>query len=47
MGQVETVRLLLQRGADSALTDDRGKNAQQMARDAGHAAVAELLAPGH
>ena len=46
MGHAETVRLLLQHGADASLSDDRGKTAAQMAREAGHAKVADMLAPG-
>ena len=45
-GKTETVKLLLARGADPALKDDRGKTAGEIARDAKHEEVAELLKVG-
>lgn len=44
-GKYDTVRLLLEKkGADPNLKDNRGKTARQMAADAKHQSVAELLA---
>jgi len=43
-GRTETVNLLLGAGANSALKDDRGKTAQDMARENQHNATAEALA---
>jgi ankyrin repeat protein len=37
------VALLLERGADHALIDDRGKTALQMADDSGHLEVKKIL----
>jgi hypothetical protein len=37
------VKRLLERGADAALKDDRGKTAADIARESRHAEVAELL----
>jgi ankyrin repeat protein len=42
-GHAETVRLLLAGGADRKLTDNRGKNALQIALDGGHKEAAALL----
>ena len=42
-GDERTVRLLLERGADPALRDNRGKSAADMASEAGHPQTAELL----
>jgi ankyrin repeat protein len=44
-GHMGTVRELLARGADSSLRDARDKSAADMAREANHQAVAELLEP--
>ena len=43
-GQAEVVKLLLERGARIDLKDDRGFTAAQIAREAGHAALAQQLA---
>jgi len=37
------VLLLLNRGADASLTDDRGKTALKMADEAGHLAAKKML----
>jgi hypothetical protein len=42
-GKKETVELLLARGADASLKDDRGKTARQIATEAKHVEVANLL----
>ncbi len=42
-GHVETVKLLLARGADAGATDNRGKTALNVATEEQQAAVAELL----
>jgi ankyrin repeat protein len=44
-GSVSTVKLLLERGARSDLRDDRGLTALEMARQAGHSVIVELLGP--
>jgi ankyrin repeat protein len=38
-----TVRLLLERGADPELADDRGRTALLIAAERGHAGIVELL----
>lgn len=43
-GREAVVRLLLERGADPQLRNAAGKDARQLALEAGHAAIAELLA---
>lgn len=42
-GNVEVVRLLLVNAADASIVDQDGIGAEQLAREFGHAAVAELL----
>ena len=42
-GKTETVELLLARGADRSLKDDRGKTAEEIAAGAGHPDVAAIL----
>jgi ankyrin repeat protein len=42
-GQKEAVHLLLERGADSALQDTKGKTAMQKASENGHSEIVELL----
>jgi ankyrin repeat protein len=42
-GHADTVKLLLAKGAQKQLKDDRGLSAADMAKDAGHKAVADLL----
>ena len=42
-GQADAVKLLLSRGADRGLKDDRSLTALEMARQGGHVAVVELL----
>ena len=42
-GKTETVKLLVERGADISRKDDRGKTAGEIARDAKHAETAALL----
>jgi ankyrin repeat protein len=42
-GHAKTVALLLAKGADSALEDNRGKTALSMADDAGHLDVKKIL----
>ena len=42
-GQVEAAKLLLARGANRLLRDDRGLPALEMARQGGHVAVVALL----
>lgn len=42
-GREDTVRFLLQRGADPGLRDERGKTAEDIARENGHTAVAQAL----
>jgi len=44
-GQEAAARLLLERGADRSLRDDRGKTAADIARELNHPALAQLLAP--
>jgi ankyrin repeat protein len=44
-GHMAAVRELLARGADGSLRDARDKSAADMAREANHQAVAELLEP--
>jgi len=45
-GKIDTVRLLLARGADAAARDDRGKTALAIAVEEKQEAVAELLRGG-
>jgi hypothetical protein len=42
-GKVECVELLLERGADPRLRDDRGKTARDIAAEQGHQAVVAML----
>jgi hypothetical protein len=42
-GKADTVRLLLEKGADPNLKDNRGKTARQIAADAKHREVVEIL----
>jgi len=42
-GQKDTVQLLLQRGANKGLKDDRGKTAADIARELGHKGVLAVL----
>jgi len=42
-GREDTTRVLLQRGADPGLRDERGKTAEDMARENGYAALASSL----
>lgn len=42
-GHTNTVEALLARGADPELVDNRGKNALQMADDAGHLDAKKIL----
>src|SRR6476661_1277580 len=42
-GREDTVRFLLQRGVDPALRDERGKTAEDIARENGHTAVVQAL----
>ena len=42
-GNVDTVEMLVSRGAAVDLTDDRGKSALMMAAENGHAGVVSLL----
>lgn len=42
-GMGETVEALLRRGADPAMANDQGKTAAELAREAGHAAIAARL----
>jgi len=42
-GQKEAVQLLLERGADRAMKDTKGKTAMQKARENGHSEIVELL----
>jgi ankyrin repeat protein len=42
-GQLEVVRLLLERGADPTLVDTDGDTALSFARQNGHTMVAQLL----
>ena len=42
-GHTETVKLLLAKGAQKQLKDDRGLSAADMAKDAGHKNIEELL----
>jgi uncharacterized protein len=44
-GQEPAARLLLEKGADRSLRDDRGKTAADIARETNHSALAQLLAP--
>lgn len=44
-GSLETVRLLLERGARSDLRDDQGLSAADIAGQAGQPAVVALLMP--
>ena len=44
-GQEGTARLLLQRGADRSLRDDRGKTAAEIARELNYTELAQLLTP--
>jgi uncharacterized protein len=37
--------MLLEKGADRSLRDDRGKTAADIARETNHSALAQLLAP--
>ena len=43
-GKIDTVRLLLTRGAEVSFKDDRGKTAGEIAAAAGHKETAALLA---
>ena len=43
-GQADAVRLLLERGAKRDLRDDRGLTAAEIARQADHAGVADVIA---
>jgi ankyrin repeat protein len=43
-GQGEIVSLLIARGADPSLRDDRGLDAASIAREAGHSELVSLLA---
>ncbi len=43
VGDPEVVRMLLDRGADPLMTTDDGKTAIDIARERGHAALAEML----
>jgi ankyrin repeat protein len=43
-GRESVVRLLLERGANPALRNRNGKDARRLAQEAGHAAIADLLA---
>jgi ankyrin repeat protein len=42
-GKTDVVRLLLERGADATLKDDRGKTAADIAGEQGHQIVAQVL----
>jgi ankyrin repeat protein len=42
-GQKDAVEMLLRRGANKALKDDRGKTAADIARELGHKEVVALL----
>jgi ankyrin repeat protein len=42
-GHAQTAELLLDKGADASLLDDRSKTAYQMANEAGHLEVKKLL----
>ena len=42
-GNIEVVQVLLAHGADPALKDIDGDNAEFFAREAGHTAVADLI----
>jgi hypothetical protein len=42
-GKTECVQLLLERGADPKLKDDRGKTAADIAQDLGYVEVVALL----
>jgi ankyrin repeat protein len=42
-GHIESVRLLVNKGANKGLKDDRGLTALDMAQEAGHAAIVPLL----
>lgn len=44
-GHEETAKVLLQRGADRSLRDNRGKTAADIARDQNFASLAQLLQP--
>jgi ankyrin repeat protein len=44
-GHEGVARLLLQRGADRTLRDDRGKTAADIARELNFAALAQILEP--
>lgn len=46
-GDVELVRLLLEHGGDPHVATPDRRTAEDVARDAGHAALLELLAPTH
>ena len=46
-GQVEAVKVLLARGASVELRDDRGLTAKEIARQAGHGPVVEVLSAPH
>ena len=43
-GQADAVRLLLERGAQRDLRDDRGLTAAEIARQTNHAEIAEAIA---
>jgi ankyrin repeat protein len=42
-GHVETVKVLLAKGANKTLKDDRGLTALEMAKEANQAAIVSLL----
>jgi ankyrin repeat protein len=42
-GCVTSVEILLHAGANAQMTDHRGRSAQQLAQERGHAAIAKLL----
>lgn len=44
-GHEDAARLLLQRGADRTLRDNRGKTAADIAREQNHASLAQILQP--
>jgi ankyrin repeat protein len=47
LGRLDVVQLLLDHGADASATDDQGRSAADVARERGHAPVADLLAASH
>ena len=46
-GKMDTVRLLVTRGADVSARDNRGKTAYVIAQEQGYKTVAALLKSGH